>query len=90
MFDADDCTEDYFMKCEQLMGLMSTFKLQSNTLHHGCGCLLLQVFASACRHSLFTPAKEMVYISMTTTEMKEAKAVVDLLGNQVGRMMTKA
>lgn len=39
--------------------------------------------SSACHNSLFTPCKQMVYKIMPATEIKEAKAVVDLVGGQV-------
>lgn len=41
--------------------------------------------SSACHNSLFTPCKQMVYKIMPAHEIKEAKAVVDLVGGQVGR-----
>lgn len=42
--------------------------------------------ASACHNSLFTPCKQMVYKIMPESEVKDSKAVVDLVGGQVRTM----
>jgi AAA family ATP:ADP antiporter len=43
----------------------------------------MQVFARSSKFSLFDPAREMVYISMSEDQKAQGKAAVDLLGSQV-------
>jgi ATP:ADP antiporter, AAA family len=45
----------------------------------------LQVFARSSKFSLFDPAKEMVFIEMSKEEKSKGKAVVDLVGSQIGK-----
>ncbi|KAL6763616.1 TLC ATP/ADP transporter-domain-containing protein [Haematococcus lacustris] len=44
-----------------------------------------RVASRAPKYSLFDPAKEMVYISMSKTDKNEGKATVDLLGSYFGK-----
>lgn len=53
-----------------------------------CACVHAQVFARASKFSLFDPAKEMVYIEMDADEKKQGKAAVDLVGSQVGGLVS--